>query len=227
MPGALRTAALLCLLTAGPSPRAQAAANPPQRLTSVKLDVRDFKVAEGPNEPAKVYYEVVEESGARMLRGAYRPGLETVAMGVPIPEPLRQKVRQVRWRWRVRAFPTGGDECRPKFGDSAASVLVTWKRGMRWYMLKYVWSPMSPLGAVCDRKRTLLLFRDTIILERAGPTMRWFPELVDVRSAFINHFARGDPDAEVPDLVGIGVMTDGDQTNTESGADWMDFEILY
>jgi hypothetical protein len=50
---------------------------------------------------------------------------------------------------------------------------------------------------------------------------------VDVRGAFIDHFAGGDRNAEVPDLVGIGVMTDGDQTRSESGADWTGFELQY
>jgi hypothetical protein len=52
-------------------------------------------------------------------------------------------------------------------------------------------------------------------------------EVVDVRRAFIDHFAGGDLGADVPDLVGIGVMTDGDQTNSESAAEWAGFEVAY
>ena len=48
-----------------------------------------------------------------------------------------------------------------------------------------------------------------------------------VRRAFIDHFADGDPDVVIPDLVGIGVMTDGDQTARESGAERMGFELEY
>jgi hypothetical protein len=190
---------------------------------ATKLDVRAFRPVEGPDSGSAVYYEVVEEDDSTMLRGNYRPEMETVVMGVEIPEPLRG-VRRLKWRWRVRAFPDGGDECRGP-GDSAASVNVAFKRGLRWYVLKYVWSPKAPLGAVCDRKRRLLLVRDTIVLESGGKPETWLTEVVDIRQAFIDHFANGDPRADVPDLVGIGVMTDGDQTRSSSGADWADFEI--
>jgi hypothetical protein len=106
-------------------------------------------------------------------------------------------------------------------------VSLVFKRGMRWYVLKYVWSGNSPLGAVCERKRSLLLTRDTIILERGPARETWLREVVDVRRAFIDHFADGDPAAAVPDFVGIGVMSDGDQTHSESGADWAGFEVVY
>ncbi len=33
--------------------------------------------------------------------------------------------------------------------------------------------------------------------------------------------------ADVPDLVGIAIMTDGDQTSSESAAEWMRFELQY
>ena len=191
-----------------------------------RLDVGDFRVVDGPTRESAVYYKVVDGSEGRMLRGRYRPGLASVVLGAPVPKDLRGRVRRVRWRWRVRAFPVGGDECDGP-GDSGASVFISFKRGLRWYILKYVWSPLSPLGATCDRKRSLFLHRDTIVLEHAGPTFKWLAEIVDVRQAFIDHFANGDPKADVPDLLGIGVMTDGDQTNSESGADWADLEVEY
>src|SRR5512146_2852928 len=118
--------------------------------------------------------------------------MESVTRGVEIPDTLRQRVRRVRWSWRARVFPDGGDECRPGHGDSAASVSLAFKRGLKWYVLKYVWSPVAPLGAVCDRKRTLLLARDTIVLERGGTPGTWLRELVDVKRAFVDHFDDGD-----------------------------------
>ena len=193
-----------------------------------RIDVRTFRPVEGPKSGPEVYYKVVEEAGETMLRGSYQPGLETVVMGVEIPQALRGRVRRVKWRWRARDFPVRGDECAPGgFGDSTASVNVAFKRGFRWYVLKYVWSPLAPLGAVCDRKRTLFLVRDTIVLEHGGKPGTWLTEVVDARQAFIDHFAEGNPRADVPDMVGIGIMTDGDQTHSPSGADWADFEIQY
>jgi hypothetical protein len=50
----------------------------------------------------------------------------------------------LRRRWRALVLPRGGNECADERGDSAASVYVTWKRGLRWYSLKYAWSSVGP-----------------------------------------------------------------------------------
>ena len=197
-----------------------------QAPTVSTLDIRAFRPVEGPSSGPAVYYQVIEDPEGTLLRGHYRPGMESVSMGIEIPDAARQSVRRVRWRWRARVFPTGGDECRPGKGDSAASVSFAFKRGLKWYVLKYVWSSLSRLGAVCDSKRSMFMARDTIVLESGGAPGTWLVEVVDVRRAFIEHFARGDRHADVPDLVGIGVMTDGDQTSSEAAADWADFEVL-
>jgi hypothetical protein len=215
LPKAIASLALVLVATA-------ALAQPAPR--SIALDVHAFWRVEGPDR-VPPYYEVVDEQDGLWLRGTYSPGTESVTMGLEIPRDVGRRAHLLRWTWRARAFPEGGDECREKRGDSAASVSVAFKRGARWYILKYVWSSASPLGAVCDRRRGPLLARDTIVLERGGEPGSTRREVVDVRQAFIDHFANGDPGAEVPDLVGIGVMTDGDQTHSASGADWGGFEL--
>jgi len=42
---------------------------------------------------------------------------------------------------------------------------------------------------------------------------------------FRRHFGDGDPQAAVPDLAGIGLMTDGDQTGSPSVADYQGFVL--
>lgn len=194
----------------------------------VRLAAEGFRPVEGPSSGPAVYYEVVsnEECGS-FLRGSYRPGLETVAMGAEVPESLRARALKLRWRWRILAFPEQGDECTPGRGDSAASVSAAFKRGLKWYILKYVWSAVAPLHAVCDKKRGLLLARDTIVLERGGALGEWRTEEIDLRRDFIAHFAKGDPRADVPELMGIAVMTDGDQTHAAAAADWADIELAH
>jgi hypothetical protein len=207
-------------------PLGRAHAEPP--ATAVRaLDVRSFRPVEGPTSGPAVYYRVEEWPTGVGLVGRYRPPMETVTMGIDVPEDLRGRVREVRWRWRVRTFPIGGDECTPGRGDSAASVSLAFKRGLKWYVLRYVWSPLTPAGSVCDPKRSMFVARDIIVLKSGGLPDVWREETVDVRRAFVDHFEDGDLAADVPDLVGIGVMTDGDQTNSESAADWAGFELRY
>ena len=220
-------AILIHLLFAAGAPMTALAAPVASGTGAWVLDVHAFRPVEGPKSGAEVYYSVVDGPEGAVLRGMYHPGMESVTMGIEVPEALRQRVSQVHWAWRARVVPNEGDECRAGHGDSAASVSLVFKRGLKWYVLKYVWSGNSPLGAVCERKRSLLVKRDTIVLEQGPARETWLREVVDVRRAFLDHFEDGDADAAVPDLVGIGVMSDGDQTHSESGADWARFELVY
>ena len=49
--------------------------------------------------------------------------------------------------------------------------------------------------------------------------------ILDLKAAFRRHFADGDANADVPDLVGVGLLTDGDQSHSESAADYADFVV--
>ena len=106
-----------------------------------------------------------------------------------------------------------------------AVIYVTWKRGLRWYTLKYVWSSVGAKGAVCDTKRNPFVAQDTVILQSGGPLNVWKRESIDLKAEFRKHFEDGDPRASVPDLLGIGLMSDGDQTQSESSADYADFVL--
>ncbi len=198
-----------------------APASPP--LVETKLDIRQFKVIERESGSISYYERVFDDPEGPMLRARYRPPLETVTLGLEMPEALRSKAKRVHWRWRVMVFPVGGNECANGKGDSAGSVFVTFKRGLKYYILKYSWSTEAPKGAVCDRRRGPFLARDTVILESDGPTQVWIDEDLDVRAEFVRHF--GGSEAEVPDLVGLGLMTDGDQTNSPSQTDYAGFSV--
>jgi hypothetical protein len=105
-------------------------------------------------------------------------------------------------------------------------VYLAWRRGLRYYSLKYVWSAVGTKGKVCDTKRNPFVAQDTVILESGGPVGVWRSVEVDLADAFRRHFAGGDPAAEVPAFVGLGLMSDGDQTRSESAADYGLFTIL-
>jgi len=62
----------------------------------------------------------------------------------------------------------------------------------------------------------LLLF----LLALALPMVAFANNSVD----FTN--AGGNPNADVPDLVGLGLMSDGDQTRSTSAADYATFQLV-
>ncbi|MCL2449872.1 MAG: DUF3047 domain-containing protein [Polyangiaceae bacterium] len=192
--------------------------------TAVDLGVTRWPIIRRESGPVN-YYEVMRENGTAFVRSHYRPSFSTAVLGTEMRGADKQAAQTVRWRWRAQILPVGGDECAHGREDSAAVVYLTWKRGLKWYTLKYVWSAVGRLGAVCDRKRNLFVGQDTTILQTGGPTGVWQDEAVDLKTEFRRHFENGNPNASVPDFVGIGIMSDGDQTKSESSADFADFVL--
>lgn len=172
------------------------------------------------------YYSVMREGEVPFIRAEYKPPLKTVVLGWQTPDADRQAFRKLRWTWRARTLPVGGDECQSGKGDSAAVVYVTWKRTLRYYTLKYVWSAVGKKGSVCDKKRNPFVAQDTIIVASGGPLGTWQTHEIDLKAEFRKYFEDGDADADVPDFVGVGIMSDGDQTKSVSSADYGVFTVI-
>ena len=198
----------------------------PPGMEQLKVDVHGFRVVESYSGPVS-YYKIIEDPTGPFIRGQYHPPLETVTLGIEIPDRLRQRTKRLRWRWRALVLPKGGNECRDGYGDSAAVVYISWKRGLKWYSIKYVWSDDAQVGKTCDQKRNLFVVQDTVVLQSGGPMNTWVAEEIDPSAEFRKHFEEGNPTADVPDFLGIGLMSDGDQTNTISSADYAGFTLLY
>jgi hypothetical protein len=189
---------------------------------SVPLSVAEFKNIDKDSGKDR-YFRVASEDGHPYLAVDYQPPMEATTLGYRIPDNLRQRETRFSWRWRVRAFPKGGDECFGERGDSAAGVFLTFHRGLKWILLKYIWSEAEPVGTVCDKRSNLFVARQTTILEKAGPLGAWHQESIDPKAEFVRHY--GGKLEDVPDLVGVGLLTDGDQTKSVSAADYSDFVL--
>jgi DUF3047 family protein len=192
----------------------------------VVADVEQWRVVQSSSGP-DLYYTLVRTPPMPFLRARYRPPMQTAVFGWQLPDEARASARTLRWKWRAEAFPVGGNECAEGKHDSAAVVYASWKRGLRWYALKYVWSSVGPRWATCDGRRGPFVAQDTIVLESGGPTDEWKSETIDLRADFRRHFEDGRADASVPDFVGLGIMSDGDQTHSESAADYAAFVVEY
>ena len=195
-----------------------------QALVALNIVAADWKIVSAKSGPVN-YYSSVTENGATFVRSKYTPGLKTAVIGWQTPDADRRRVKRVQWTWRAQTLPKNGDECVSDRADSAAVVYVSFKRGLKYYTLKYVWSAVGRVGAVCDQKRNPFVAQDTIILESGGPPGAWKSVDLDLATEFRNHFEGGDAKAEVPDFIGIGLMSDGDQTNSDSSADWGTFTL--
>lgn len=213
----LRTALAVVLASATSAPLARAegdVAVPPSALKLVKSQ-------SGPTN----YYSVVNEDGRSFVRSRYAPPSKTAVLGWQVPEADRKSFRKLRWTWRAQTLPKGGDECAKGKGDSAAVVYVTWKSGLRYYTLKYVWSSVGAKGKICDQKRNPFVAQDTVIVDSGPPLGAWRSVEIDLDREYRDHFERGDAAAEVPPFVGIGIMSDGDQTESPSSADFGAFTL--
>lgn len=204
---------------------ALASGGPARAQDEIVIEARRWKTIPSESGPVN-YYALVNDPAGPFIRARYVPPNKTTVLGVDIPEADRRRIRKVRWSWRAITLPAGGDECASGKTDSAAVVYVTWKRGLRYHAIKYVWSAVGQRGRTCDRKRNPFVAQDTVILESGGPLDAWRTEEIDLASEYRAHFEGGDPKAELPDLVGIGLMTDGDQTKSESAADYGTFFLV-
>jgi hypothetical protein len=76
------------------------------------LDIRAFQVVKQSSGPVD-YYKVETGPDGAFLAARYHPPADTVVRGIEVPDGFRRTLVGVRWRWRVRAFPKGGDDCNP------------------------------------------------------------------------------------------------------------------
>jgi Protein of unknown function (DUF3047) len=187
-----------------------------------ELPPKSFTVFKQDSGPVN-YYTTLSEGETQMIRAVYRPGLKTVVLDAEVPEAARQRVTRVSWRWRVHILPREANDCGPGFPDSAASVFLAFKAGLKMMVLKYVWSTTGSVGSTCQSTRGWFFDRDTTLVEVGGPLETWKSFEVDPRAEYARHF--GVKLEDVPDFMAIGILTDGDQSNSPAEADYADFVV--
>ncbi|HET9156801.1 MAG TPA: DUF3047 domain-containing protein [Myxococcaceae bacterium] len=187
------------------------------------LDIRSFQVVEQSSGKDN-YYSFESGPEGAFLAARYRPPFDTMVRGIEAPQRYRRTLAGIRWRWRVVAFPKGGDDCNPKVGDAAAGVFATFKAGLKLMVIKYVWNTVGSAGRSCELSNNLFFAKREVVLRSGGAIGVWHTETVDPRQDFVRYF--GGKLEDVPDFVALGVLTDGDATNSRSEADYADF-VLY
>ena len=84
----------------------------------------------------------------------------------------------------------------------------------------------DPALTAAEEDRLRDLRREMETVRSRMRTLERQEEEIDPAALFRAHFEGNNPAAEVPELQGVGILTDGDQTRTVSAADYAGF-VLY
>ncbi len=123
----------------------------------------------------------------------------------------------LRWRWRPRLFPTGGDERDPHRNDSVLAVYVVFGNRVTGTAVKYVWSRVVPAGTALPSGRARVI----VLRSGAPPGDGWVDESVDVPRDYARLFG----EAPRSNPRGVAVLTDSDQTQSRAIGDYGPFRI--
>ncbi len=214
------------LLAAGVLPASAQGLAPPQNAAAPDcLTIEDFakaKVGEFPTDwkprkdAGKDVYRVREETGLRFLHAAAR------GLGIQAAKEFEWDLDAypvLAWSWRPREFPKGGDERDAATNDSALAVyvFVPYSRITGPKALKYIWSEKVPVGTHLNSNYGLT---QVLVLQSAAPGKdEWVAERVNVLADYKKFFGQSD----TPKPLGIGVLTDSDDTKSSAQGDYASF----
>ena len=148
----------------------------------------------------------------------------------------------LRWKWRVHVFPTGSQEDVQYLNDSAASVYVYFLRHIGSpKIINYIWSRTLTPGKVFKNPSWNDDFPTYFKIVRSGPGPKdqkgglWVEEEVNIYQDFIDIYVKENPDLyyrmtesgqkvlDLPPILGIGILTDANNTRSEAKGDYDDF----
>ena len=179
-----------------------------------------WKAWRGDDDIARSLYLIGEEDGNRYLRA--KDDGTSIIIRKKLDQWNPRKHQVLSWRWRARVLPEGGDERIGPKNDSAVALYVVLDQNFFRIpkTLKYVWSTTLPIGT---RHRRDGIGRPNVIVLESGEEKlgQWVTETVNVYDDFMLTFGKKPPKS----AVGIGVLTDGNATNTLSEGDYDDIVV--
>jgi hypothetical protein len=166
-------------------------------------------------EEGRGVYTVQEEGGRRFLRAVSR-GLGIQAAREYDWDLARYPV--LTWSWRAVLFPAGADERRDRTNDSALAVYAVFPH-TRWSVksVKYIWSALLPAGERLSSSGGLTQVR--VVQGRTEAGASWVEHRVNVLEDYRRYFETTD----VPKPAGIAVLTDADDTKSQSEGHYASF----
>ncbi|AZG10597.1 DUF3047 domain-containing protein [Pigmentiphaga sp. H8] len=237
---------------AGPTPERAEQADPVDGAAALMLSQSSSTVGETPGgwrpwiirpDKTRTRYQVVRAS----VDGHERPVLHAVAesaasgMWVPVHLPAAQ-APYVRWSWRTDTMIERADSSRPETEDAPARLVLAfdgdWRklplrdqmlaetarmllgREVPYATLIYTWDTGKPVGANLANAHTS---RIRLKVVESGPerTGRWLDYERNYVQDYIELFGE-----EPGTLIGVGVMTDSDNTRGYAESWYGDIQLL-
>jgi len=169
------------------------------------------------------YYTLETENDVRFFRAHYVPSQKVSRLGYMFSDS-QMPVEKISWKWRLIKPPLDADERVKGKNDSGAGIYMIFKDGMRTYIIKYVFSTVVPKGTVIRKDPMYPVQQMNIIVADtwdASKKNMWDTINVDICQEFRRVFGT----RKCPQLRGFGILTDGDETNSEVVADYSGFTI--
>ena len=179
-----------------------------------------WKAWRGDDNLARSLYTIREEKDNRYLHAA--DDGSSIIILKQVSEWDANEYPVLSWRWRATVLPEGGDERIRSKNDSSVAVYVVLDQNFIGVpkTLKYVWSTTVPVGT--HYRREGIGRPHVIVLETGKEKLgQWVEESVDVHADYVRIFGKKPPRK----AVGIGILTDGNATGTDSKGDYDDFVV--
>jgi hypothetical protein len=164
-------------------------------------------------------YSVQNESGKKFLRADSQGTKDQI--GYEFHWPLRE-FPMLQWQWRAVHFPTGSDERVKSRNDSVLGLYVIFGHFPFIKTIKYVWSDTLPVGSCFPSPYSSTT---RIVVIRSGRTQQgtWVTESRDVLADYIRFYGEEEKN---PVALGIGLLTDSDDTRSRAVGDYAEFKTL-
>lgn len=169
----------------------------------------------------KLDFQFVWQQGNVFLKSRWLPGTEANALKKNLSWDAKE-FPKLRWKWRVQKFPTGAKITEGKKSDAAAQVYLLWKGFPTYYVIKYFWATDDKVGTLLEQGTPFIGKLRGLVIRSGGKVDEWHTETRNVLEDFAKYFG-GDPPGKVK---GLAILSDADETKTQSEADYDDFEIL-
>jgi hypothetical protein len=183
---------------------------------------------------ARTRYELVADGNAEVLQAVAESSASGLLRAVRV-DPRATPV--LAWRWRIEQVPAGADIRVAKREDAPARIVLTFdgdltKLGLReraklllarslsghdmpYATLVYVWSDDAPPGTVVANPHTGRI--QMVVADNAEAGGRWSTLSRNVLEDYRRAFGE-EPGA----IVGVGVLTDSDNTGSQARASYAD-----